>query len=141
VNIVASQNCFVIGNEQLLRSAIENVVRNAVSYTAEGTGVEVSLRCEESADGRRAVISVLDKGAGVPQAALADIFRPFYRVADARDRQSGGIGLRLSISQRAVEIHGGTVTATNAPGSGLLVEIVLPVAPTPNRPRDDKELR
>ena len=61
------------------------------------------------------------------QAALADIFRPFYRVADARDRQSGGIGLGLSISQRAVEIHGGTVTAANAPEGGLLVRVFLPL--------------
>ncbi len=123
VAMVKSEDCLVIGNEQLLHSAIENVVRNAMSYTAEGTAVEVSLWCE----GGRAVISVLDQGAGVPQAALADIFRPFYRVADARDRQSGGIGLGLSISQRAVEVHGGTVSASNAPRGGLLVEIVLPI--------------
>jgi len=123
VAMVKSEDCLVIGNEQLLHSAIENVVRNAMSYTAEGTAVEVSLWCE----GERAVISVLDQGAGVPQAALADIFRPFYRVADARDRQSGGIGLGLSISQRAVEVHGGTVSASNASRGGLLVEIVLPI--------------
>jgi signal transduction histidine kinase len=58
---------------------------------------------------------------------LANIFRPFYRVADARDRQSGGIGLGLSISQRAVELHGGKVTASNAQGGGLLVKILLPI--------------
>lgn len=127
VALVTSENCEVIGNEQLLHSAIENVVRNAMSYTAEGTAVEVSLRCIDEGGQSRAVISVLDQGIGVPQAALADIFRPFYRVADARDRQSGGTGLGLSISQRAVEVHGGTVTASNAPRGGLLVEIVLPI--------------
>lgn len=128
VSVITSQQCLTSGNEQLLRSAIENVVRNAVSYTAEATEVEVSLRCEGEGEHRRAVISVLDQGAGVPQAALADIFRPFYRVADARDRQSGGMGLGLSISQRAVEFHGGTVAARNAPGGGLLVEILIPLA-------------
>jgi two-component system sensor histidine kinase CpxA len=128
VKIVVNQNCLITGNEKLLRSAIENIVRNAVSYTAEGTDVEVSLQCEEG-ETPQAIISVLDHGAGVQQAALADIFRPFYRVADARDRQSGGIGLGLSISQRAVEIHGGTVTAANAPGGGLLVRILLPLTP------------
>ena len=87
-------------------------------YTAEGTEVEISLRCEDDGEQQQARISVLDQGAGVPQAALANIFRPFYRVADARDRQSGGIGLGLSISQRAVEIHGGTVTASNAANGG-----------------------
>lgn len=128
VKIVSNQNCQIAGNEQLLRSAIENIIRNAVSYTAEGTEVEVSLQCENG-EKPRAVISVLDHGTGVHQAALADIFRPFYRVADARDRQSGGIGLGLSISQRAVEIHRGTVTAANAPSGGLLVQIVLPLKP------------
>jgi signal transduction histidine kinase len=127
VKLMTSTDCRIIGNPPLLHSAIENVVRNAVSYTAEGTAVEVSLQCRDEGATGQAVISVLDKGAGVPQAALADIFRPFYRVADARDRQSGGIGLGLSISQRAVQVHGGVVTATNAPGRGLLVEIQLPL--------------
>ena len=127
VRLVASQDCVIDGNEQLLRSAIENVVRNAASYTAEGTVVEVSLRCQNGNQNDRAVISVLDQGSGVPQAALANIFHPFYRVADARDRQSGGSGLGLSITQRAVQIHGGSVSASNAPGGGLLVEIVLPI--------------
>lgn len=128
VKVTTSQNCLIVGNEQLLRSAIENVVRNAASYTAEGTAVEVSLRCQNDNENAHAVISVLDQGSGVPQAALANIFHPFYRVADARDRQSGGSGLGLSITQRAVQIHGGSVTAANAPGGGLSVEILLPIA-------------
>jgi signal transduction histidine kinase len=127
VNVVASHDCLIAGNEQLLHSAIENVVRNAVSYTAEGTEVEVSLQREDDGEQPQAIISVLDHGAGVPQAALADIFRPFYRVAAARDRQSGGIGLGLSISQRAIELHGGKVAASNATGGGLLVKISLPI--------------
>jgi two-component system sensor histidine kinase CpxA len=129
VEVVASQDCSITGNEQLLRSAVENVVRNAVSYTAEGTAVEVALRRRDTHEGAKAVITVLDKGRGVPQAVLANIFRPFYRVGDARDRQSGGIGLGLSISHRAVQAHGGTVTASNAPSGGLLVEIQLPITP------------
>jgi signal transduction histidine kinase len=132
VRLVTKEDITLVGNQQLLHSAIENVVRNAVSYTAEGNAVEVSLEGEEVGETdvqtSRAVIRVLDQGIGVPQAALADIFRPFYRVADARDRQSGGTGLGLSISQRAVQIHGGTVTATNAPNGGLLVELALPLA-------------
>lgn len=132
VRLVTKEDLTLVGNQHLLHSAIENVVRNAVSYTADGTAVEVSLECEEVGETdlqtSRAVIRVLDQGIGVPQAALADIFRPFYRVADARDRQSGGTGLGLSISQRAVQIHGGSVTATNAPNGGLLVELSLPLA-------------
>jgi two-component system, OmpR family, sensor histidine kinase CpxA len=128
VRLITGEDCTITGNYQLLYSAIENVVRNAVSYTAEGTEVEVSLTCEALNAGKlQAVIRVLDHGPGVPQAALDEIFRPFYRVADARDRQSGGIGLGLSISQRAVQIHGGTVTAANASTGGLLVQIALPL--------------
>jgi two-component system sensor histidine kinase CpxA len=111
--------CTVAGNESLLRSAVENVVRNAVRYTPEGTAVEVELRRE----GREAVVAVRDRGEGVPESALADIFRPFYRVADARDRQTGGVGLGLAIAERAARFHGGGVRAENAPGGGLLVEI------------------
>jgi two-component system sensor histidine kinase CpxA len=140
VKLVDNQQSPVLGNEQLLRSAIENVVRNAVSYTAEGTAVEVSLSRKRGIDNGNdlAVITVLDQGSGVPQAALANIFNPFYRVADARDRESGGTGLGLSITQRAVEIHGGSVSATNIAGGGLLVEIVLPLASNSTNRLDPK---
>jgi len=127
VRVVRNERCFLQGDEQLLRSAIENVVRNAVLYTREGTDVEISLGCKPAGDGQCAVIRVRDHGQGVPNDALTEIFRPFYRVGDARDRQTGGVGLGLSISQRAVKVHGGTITATNAPGGGLLIEISLPV--------------
>ena len=119
--------CETAGDERLLLSAVENVVRNSLRHTPAGTAVEVSL--ERAGDG--AVISVRDRGPGVPDDALADIFRPFYRVDDARDRESGGTGLGLAITLRAVEAHGGTVAATNAPGGGLLVEMRLPVTPAP----------
>ena len=126
VRVVRSTPGFLQGDEQLLRSAIENVVRNAVLYTPEGTEVEVSLLHKPCEDGDGALIRVRDHGQGVPAASLSEIFRPFYRVGDARDRQTGGAGLGLSISQRAVEVHGGTITAANAAGGGLLVEITLP---------------
>ena len=142
VKLVSAEECSVMGNEQLLRSAIENVVRNAVSYTAEGTTVEVSLSGRSGIEnGDLAVITVLDQGSGVPQGALANIFNPFYRVADARDRQSGGTGLGLSITQRAVEIHGGSVTAANIPAGGLSVEIVLPLASNGSKPTDAPYLK
>lgn len=126
VKVAASPGCIVAGNERLLRSAIENVIRNAVAYTREDTEVEVSLSYEKAEEYSRAVIRVLDWGPGIPESALGDIFRPFYRVADSRDRESGGLGLGLSISQRAVQAHGGKVTAFNASPAGLLVEIVIP---------------
>jgi two-component system, OmpR family, sensor histidine kinase CpxA len=125
VRIVESEECLTTGSRLVLRSAIENVVRNALRYTAEGTAVEISLGVEAADDGSTAVISVRDHGPGVPEKALADLFRPFYTVTEARDRQSGGTGLGLAITERAVRIHGGSVKAVNAPGGGLLVEIRL----------------
>ena len=126
VQVVTSDNCSINGVEELLRSAVENVVRNAVRYTAEGTAVEVALRKQNGSSDHFAVISVRDRGNGVPEEALEKIFRPFYRTEDARDRQSGGgTGLGLAITERAVRMHGGTVAATNAPGGGLSVEMKL----------------
>jgi two-component system sensor histidine kinase CpxA len=120
VQVVSSDNCSIRGVEELLRSAVENVVRNAVRYTAEGTAVEVAL----SRRNGHAVISVRDRGNGVPEEALEKIFRPFYRTEDARDRQSGGgTGLGLAITERAVRMHGGSVQAVNATDGGLAVEM------------------
>jgi two-component system sensor histidine kinase CpxA len=102
---------------------VENVVRNAVHYTAESTSVQLSLVC----DGKQATLAVRDFGPGVPEETLENLFRPFFRVADARDRQSGGTGLGLAITQRAVKVHGGRVEAQNAEGGGLIVQLHFPV--------------
>jgi two-component system sensor histidine kinase CpxA len=102
-------------------------VRNAVRHTPEGTTVKVSLRCRREGEEGHAVLSVRDEGPGVPKESLADIFRPFYRVDDSRTRETGGAGLGLAITERAVRLHGGTVTATNVPGGGFVVEIRLPL--------------
>jgi len=75
------------------------------------------------------VIRVLDQGPGVPDEMLSAIFQPFYRVAEARDRLSGGTGIGLAITARAVALHGGSVKAVNRPEAGLEVEIRLPVMP------------
>jgi two-component system sensor histidine kinase CpxA len=124
----------VKGSGDLLRSAVENVVRNAVRYTSPGSSVELSLLCRSEGPNKpaTAIICVRDHGEGVPEETLNDLFRPFYRVADARDRESGGVGLGLAITERAVRSHGGTVTAQNAPDGGLLVELRLPAAQQSN---------
>jgi signal transduction histidine kinase len=118
--------CETRGTPSLLLSAVENVVRNAVRYTPEGRTVEISLRCRDEAGEGQAVIAVRDQGAGVPEEALEDIFRPFYRVDDSRTRETGGAGLGLSITERALRLHGGTVKAANIPGGGFVVELRLP---------------
>jgi signal transduction histidine kinase len=121
VRLVGAQPVTILGDAELLRRAIENVLRNAIRYAPRGTAVEAGL---EAAHGR-AVVRIRDYGAGVPEEALPRIFDAFYRVETDRDRASGGAGLGLSIARRAVELHGGTIRARNA-GPGLLVEINLP---------------
>lgn len=117
----------VRGNASLLHSAVENVVRNAIRYTQEGTSVDVELTSVETAGSCEAVLRVSDSGPGVPPGALAKLFEPFYRLDDARERQTGGVGLGLAITQRAMRFHGGKVRASNRDGSGLVVDIRLPL--------------
>ncbi|HEY0075916.1 MAG TPA: ATP-binding protein, partial [Abditibacteriaceae bacterium] len=124
IQIGQCENCTVIGDVELLRSAVENVVRNALRYTVENSDVLLTLRCTE-----QAIITVRDQGPGVPEGELDNLFRPFYRITEARDRQSGGAGLGLAITQRAIAAHQGHVQARNAPDGGLEVEIRLPVLP------------
>ena len=118
------QDFVLNGNAALLRSAVENVVRNAIRYTREGTKVEINLKGGDQSN--RAVVTVQDSGPGVPADALEKIFRPFYRIDDARGRQTGGVGLGLAITERAILLHGGTVKAVNRPEGGLRVEMRLP---------------
>lgn len=125
VALAGAEPCRVDGDRDLLRRAVENVVRNAVRYTAEETTVEVRVSCE--ADG--CAVTVRDRGPGVPAEDLENLFKPFYRVAGARERNTGGVGLGLAITERAVARHGGTVTTANAADGGLVVEIRLPEAP------------
>jgi len=120
----------VEADPDLLRSAVENAVRNATRYTAEGTTVEVRLERQQAANGENEIIvRVLDSGPGVPDEALPKIFEPFYRLDDARNRQTGGAGLGLSIADRAIRLHGGQLRASNRKEGGLEVEIRIPAAP------------
>lgn len=117
----------VIGDPALLRSAIENVVRNATRYTPEGTTVKIRAAAVRRGSVGEAVIQITDAGPGVPSEALDKIFRPFYRIDDARVRSTGGVGLGLAITEQAVKLHGGSVRASNLPEGGLSVEIHVPL--------------
>ena len=129
VQVNAVEDCTTIGSPDLLHSAVENVVRNAVRYTAEGTRVEIDLSCVGLDGAKWAAIRVRDHGPGLPESELTNVFRPFYRITNARERETGGTGLGLAITERAVRLHGGTIKAENAPGGGLLVEMRLPTSP------------
>jgi signal transduction histidine kinase len=111
----------VEGDPELLRRAMENVIRNAIRYSPKESAIEISLACNDGT----ALVDVRDHGPGVPEEALARLFDPFYRVETDRDRASGGIGLGLSIARRAIELHKGAIRAKNA-HPGLEVELQLP---------------
>jgi two-component system, OmpR family, sensor histidine kinase CpxA len=122
-----SFECSVEGAPEMVRGAVENVVRNAVRHTAEGTTVDVAIGCRPNGRGSHAVIQVRDHGMGVPESELADLFIPFHRVVDGIRKDPDGAGLGLAIAERAFRLHGGSVTATNAEGGGLVVTLELPV--------------
>jgi signal transduction histidine kinase len=117
----SSETAFVIdGREELLHRAFENVLRNAVKYTAPGTTVEVVAG---RAPTGHLHVSVCDHGSGVPPGELENIFEPFHRCAGAAP---DGFGLGLAIARRSIEAHGGTIRAENRPQGGLCIEIELP---------------
>lgn len=120
LDLQTSKAPIVVADQELLRRAIENVVRNAIRYAPPGSSVDVNVACEDST----VAITVRDYGPGVPEQELPNIFKPFYRVDDSRDNQAGGVGLGLAIARRAVVVHGGEITAKNA-NPGLLVTIKL----------------
>jgi len=112
----------VFGDRELLRRAIENVLRNAVRYAPPRTDVEISV--EEDSSG--VAVTIRDYGPGVPRDALPHIFEPFYRADKAREKSTGGIGLGLAIARRSVQTHSGRLTAENA-DPGLRVRISIPL--------------
>ena len=127
VKLDGEGTCLVDGNEALLRSAVENVLRNAVRYTKEGTAVTVSVQ----KTGGNVRVRINDHGGGVPEPELKNLFKPFYRIGEARERSTGGIGLGLAIADRAIAAHEGSISARNI-GDGLEIEIDLKCEPNGN---------
>jgi len=118
VRFVASESCPMTGVAELIRSAVENVVRNAVRHTAEGTTVEVSIERQQAFG----LLRVRDHGPGVPVEMLDKIFLPFHR-----NGNGGGAGLGLAITDRVVKLHNGTIEAYNAREGGLVIDVHLPL--------------
>ena len=126
VKLDAECDCVIDGRRELLYRAIENVVRNAIRYTEAGSAVQITLRhsVERSADS--AVIEVSDRGPGIPESERESIFRPFYRVDQARSPQTGGFGVGLAIAERAVKLHKGQLQVFNREGGGTTIQMLLP---------------
>ncbi|KZN13649.1 envelope stress sensor histidine kinase CpxA [Marinomonas sp. TW1] len=114
--------CDIMCHPQLLMSALENIIRNAICYSH--SIVTVSLVLQE----KNLMVCVEDDGDGVPEDELESIFRPFYRVSTARDRHSGGTGLGLAITESAIRQHNGHIQAKKSALGGLKVEVVLPLS-------------
>jgi two-component system OmpR family sensor kinase len=112
----------------LLRRAIENVVRDAISHTPEGSCVSVETRTESQSGKVR--IAVADRGGGVAEHQLEAIFEPFFHGAQSSDGEGHGLG--LAIAKSVVDAHGGSILASNRGNAGLLVEILLPLSPAEN---------
>jgi signal transduction histidine kinase len=127
VEVLTADGCTMRGRAELMRSAIENVVRNAIRYTAPGTPVEIVLNCRMRDSAMVAQVRVRDHGPGIPEALLADVFLPFRRVEGSRGATDGA-GLGLAIADRVVRMHGGTIRAANTSGGGLTIEMEFPTA-------------
>jgi two-component system sensor histidine kinase CpxA len=124
IELERMQECWIEGNQELLRSAFENVVRNAIRYTEPATAVRISTACE----GNEVRIVVQDHGPGVPESELDKVFKPFYRVDTSRERRTGGVGLGLAIAERSIKLHNGKISAGNLKQGGFQIEISLPLA-------------
>ena len=126
VNVAHADSCTMTGVAEMLRSAIENVVRNAIRHTPSQTTVELTLNQTRDGKEPRARLRVRDHGPGVPGHLLDDIFVPFHRVHDSSQSDSHGAGLGLAIADRIVRMHNGNIRAINASDGGLIVEMTLP---------------
>ena len=129
------QDVTLLAYPQLLRRAVDNILRNAIRYTPPGS--EIGLDCTTDDEGQLIIIEIVDAGPGVPDSMLSDIFLPFFRTSPGRESETGGTGLGLAIASEAVRLHGGSIMARNREGGGLSVTIALPF----RSPWLDKESR
>ena len=114
----------VVGNADALRSAVENIVGNAIKYSSSGSVVEVSVGAENG----RALIRVVDRGLGIDDADLPHVVKPFYRGRRAVDAQIRGTGIGLSVVRSVVDDHGGELLIASRPGEGTTVDVLLDTA-------------
>jgi two-component system sensor histidine kinase CpxA len=126
VELEANSDCVIEGRRELIYRAIENVVRNAVRYTEPGSAVEVRLYPSGERATDAAIVEVSDRGPGIPESERDSIFRPFYRVDQARSAQTGGFGVGLAIADRAVKLHKGQFEVFSRAGGGTTIQMILP---------------
>jgi signal transduction histidine kinase len=108
------------GRPFAIKRAFNNLVENAIKYA---TPPEIELRRET----RAFVVTVRDRGPGIPQDALGSVFLPYYRAERSRNRNTGGVGLGLTVAQAIIQAHGGEIVLENAAGGGLEARVLLPI--------------
>ncbi|MEE9339702.1 MAG: ATP-binding protein [Methylococcaceae bacterium] len=123
-------NCFINGNKDLLHSALENIIRNAIQHTKIGTPIETKIILSNTHP-PIAVLTICDHGKGVPEADIDELFKPFFQVDEARTQQNEGYGVGLAIAERAIHLHNGSINITNIAEGGLEVSLQLPVLVSP----------
>lgn len=133
----AEQNLdvFVVADHETIKTAVKNLVENAINYSPEHTTVAVGIGIESG----KVAIRVVDQGIGIPAASLSRIFERFYRVDPARSRETGGTGLGLAITKHCVEDCGGTISVWSREGEGSTFTITMPQASgatEPDHPAD-----
>jgi two-component system, OmpR family, sensor histidine kinase CpxA len=128
VGLESSSNVVLETADSLaLRSACENIVRNAIHFTRPGTKVNVALGIDNAPSSRQVFLTVRDQGPGVPKDALQNIFSPFFRINGAgRHREGNGLGLAIALE--AIRLHHGSITASNLNPEGLEISVRLPVS-------------
>jgi len=132
-----SRNCQIVkrfihdaaidGDPDMLRHALENIVRNAIRHSPENGVIEIHIDLEERDGHMMALLRVVDAGPGVSEDKLELILNPFYRIEQSGHRTTSGFGVGLAIADRAVQLHAGKIVASNRKGGGLIVEMFLPL--------------
>lgn len=129
ISVTGDGGALVYADRGFLRMALVNLLDNAVKYSPAGSSIRVSLHTIESDTGPPEFVelAIQDEGPGIPEAARQRVFDRFYRLDEARTRDSGGFGLGLPIAKWAVEAHGGNISVKTAPPAGAIFCIKLPI--------------
>jgi signal transduction histidine kinase len=122
---------FIYGDVGLLERVFENVLDNAIRYTPSGGRVSLSVSAAPDA----VEVEISDTGRGIPPGDIPHIFERFYRVDKSRNRESGGVGLGLTIAKQIIDMHSGQIAVSSHLGAGTSFTITLPMAAGANRGR------
>lgn len=127
ITTLIGEDCYVQGDEDLIRSAIENILRNAIRYTPDNGRIHIEVLSAETSGEQFSVVRISDDGPGIPEDEIGSVFKPFYRADKARHWQQDGFGIGLAIADRAVNLNGGAISIRNKKDGGLVVEMRLPL--------------